>query len=369
MQIVQLHVLSSCSQQKRFRPPQPVIPAQPQKPPRHCCGNVQLVPQPPQLPLAKSEVSHPLAGLTSQSAKLATHDAIWHEPAPQVTLAFARAQVAPHEPQLASELSGVSQPLAALPSQLPNPALQAPSVHAPALQLAVALAREHPTAQPPQLLRVLRGVSHPLASAASQLPEPALQLPITQLPPAHVGVALARAHALPQDPQLPGVLRGVSQPLAALPSQLPQPLSQPPIAQLPAKQAGVACARVHALPQRSQLLTLESEVSHPSAASPLQSPNPILHAVRHIEATHVFEPFARGGHPSPQAPQLFGSTVVSTQLAPQRISPALHPEAHITARASQNGVAPPQASLQRAQFCPVPREVSQPLASLPSQFA
>ena len=76
MQIVQLQVTSSRSQQNRFKPLQPLKPAQPQKPPAHVCGAVQLAPHAPQFPLSKSDVSQPLAGLPSQSPKLATHEAI-----------------------------------------------------------------------------------------------------------------------------------------------------------------------------------------------------------------------------------------------------------------------------------------------------
>lgn len=46
----------------------------------------------------------------------------------------------PQPPQLVAVLVGVSQPFAALASQLPKPPLQAPSAHEPAEHRALALA-------------------------------------------------------------------------------------------------------------------------------------------------------------------------------------------------------------------------------------
>jgi hypothetical protein len=51
-------------------------------------------------------------------------------PVEQEALASANAQAAPHAPQLLRLSSGVSQPLAAKPSQSPNPELQV-SLHLP----------------------------------------------------------------------------------------------------------------------------------------------------------------------------------------------------------------------------------------------
>jgi len=53
--------------------------------------------------------------------------------------ALARSQVLPQPPQLARfVLVSTSQPLVALPSQLAKPALQAPRVHTPLLQVSLA---------------------------------------------------------------------------------------------------------------------------------------------------------------------------------------------------------------------------------------
>jgi hypothetical protein len=68
--------------------------------------------------------SQPLASLLSQLSKPPLHDAIWQLPVAQVALALARVQGTPQPPQLLFVLSGVSQPLLGLPSQLWKPPLQ-----------------------------------------------------------------------------------------------------------------------------------------------------------------------------------------------------------------------------------------------------
>jgi hypothetical protein len=67
--------------------------------------------------------------------------------------------------------------------------------------------------------------SQPLVTFMSQLAKPGLHEAMPQVPPVHDGVPLAGVrHALPQAPQWASVvLRLVSQPLAAMPSQLPRP--------------------------------------------------------------------------------------------------------------------------------------------------
>lgn len=72
------------------------------------------------------------------------------------------AQVLPHAPQLADVPSGVSQPLAALASQLANPLLQVPRVHVPVPQLAVALLRVQGALQAPQCVLLVNACSQPL---------------------------------------------------------------------------------------------------------------------------------------------------------------------------------------------------------------
>ena|SRR5664280_2434493 len=71
---------------------------------------------------------------------------------------------------LISELRLISQPLAALPSQLPKPALQVPIAQVPLLQVAEAFVYAQTVLQPLQCAgSVLRLISQPLAEALSQL--------------------------------------------------------------------------------------------------------------------------------------------------------------------------------------------------------
>ncbi len=76
--------------------------------------------------------------------------------------------------------------------------------------------------QVPQLERLLdRLVSQPLASEPSQSPQPPLHESIRQLPVAQLAVACARLQAVPQEPQLLSVVKLASQPFPTLLSQFP----------------------------------------------------------------------------------------------------------------------------------------------------
>jgi hypothetical protein len=113
----------------------------------------------------------------------------------------------------------VSQPLLGRPSQLPKPALhvgtQAPDVH-----VVVPFALLHCVRHAPQFERlVLVLVSQPFEALPSQLPKPALHAPSVQTPPGHVSAALARLQVTLQSPQSVSVAMLRSQPLLALPSQ------------------------------------------------------------------------------------------------------------------------------------------------------
>ena len=80
----------------------------------------------------------------------------------------------------------------------------------------------HTLPQPPQLFRsVLVLISHPLAALPSQLAKPALQA-MLHAPAKQEGVPLVLEHAAPQPPQLAvSAASDFSQPLPVLPSQLP----------------------------------------------------------------------------------------------------------------------------------------------------
>jgi hypothetical protein len=130
------------------------------------------------------------------------------------------AQGALHDPQLVVVLSGASQPLLKLPSQLPKPGLQV-MPQAPPEQLAVPLLELQALEQDPQLAVVSSGVSQPLPALPSQLPKPALQIVVHALAE-QTAVPLVDLQILPQTPQLLGLLvMSASQPLVTSPSQLP----------------------------------------------------------------------------------------------------------------------------------------------------
>jgi hypothetical protein len=135
----------------------------------------------------------------------------------------------------------ISQPLAALPSQLPKPALHViPQV--PAGQVAVPLVVLQTVLQDPQCSGLLRLVSQPLTGLLSQSPKPAAQ-PIPQLPAVQVGVPPEVEHLVPQALQLlMSVLRLTSQPLLGRPSQSAKPALQAPMAQAPLLQVAAALA-------------------------------------------------------------------------------------------------------------------------------
>src|SRR5690606_4901045 len=133
----------------------------------------------------------------------------------------------PQPPQLASVSSGDSQPLLALASQLPKPALHE-MLHAPPLHDGVPLAAAEDWPRPPQCDRSPgRSVSQPLPPAlASQLPKPGAH-EMLHAPPLHDGVPFAPLQELPHAPQFArSAASECSQPFERSPSQLPKPLSQ-----------------------------------------------------------------------------------------------------------------------------------------------
>jgi hypothetical protein len=108
-----------------------------------------------------------------------------------------------------------------LVSQFPKPLLQLPKVHVPLEQLSVAPAKSQTLPQLLQLVVVVSGVSQPLLAVPSQFPKPGSHEPSVQVPVPQLSAALVRAHATLQPPQWVSELSAVSQPLAALPSQFP----------------------------------------------------------------------------------------------------------------------------------------------------
>lgn len=115
----------------------------------------------------------------------------------------------------------VSQPLPTLLSQFPNPLLHT-MVQVPPEQDGLPLFELHPALHPPQcVVLVFRFVSQPLAALLSQLPHPELQT-MPHVPPEQVAVPFVESQALLQAPHASGLLPvTVSQPFATLLSQFP----------------------------------------------------------------------------------------------------------------------------------------------------
>jgi hypothetical protein len=228
--------------------------------------------------------------------------------------------------------------------------------------------------QAPQLLTfVLVFVSQPFATLASQLPKPALHA-IEHAPSAQLAVPFVELHALPQMPQLPVfVWVFVSQPFAVLASQFPNPVLQEEIAHALETQAGVAFARLHALPQAPQLFTLFVRfVSQPFAPLPSQFPRPELHdETPHTPPTQFGVP-PPVGQMLPQVLQLLTSVFV---LVSQPLfglpSQSLKPAAQVGTQAPAVQVVVPfrlvQETVHDPQFAVVLSGVSQPFRVLLSQ--
>ena len=195
---------------------------------------------------------------------------IWQMPPEQFSLALGRLQGVPQPPQLVSVSRAVSQPSPWLPLQLPHYESHLEIWLVPVALVSLAWARLQELLQAPQCVRVVSVCSQPLESWPSQSPHSESQLPMRQLPPEQVGVALLRLQLVPQEPQSVRVSRDVSQPSALLPLQSSQSESQLPIWQLPPLQLAVACGRPQGVLQEPQSVSVSMEVSQPSASWPLQ---------------------------------------------------------------------------------------------------
>jgi hypothetical protein len=210
-----------------------------------------------------------------------------------------------------SVLSGVSQPLLSLPSQLPQPLLQVSMRHVPVEQVAVALVREQVTPHPPQFVSVLSGVSQPLLSLPSQLPQPLLQVSMRHVPVEQVAVAFVREQATRQAPQSVSESRGVSQPSASMPSQFPQPGSQDAITHIEEEHASTALGSMHACPQPPQCMgskrvSTQSEPQRTKGEGQTELQVPMM---QNWSAEHI----------RPHPPQCRSSVWRSTHSEPQRV--------------------------------------------------
>jgi len=230
-------------------------------------------------------------------------------------------------------------------------------MHAPLAQPAVAWLSEHPAPQALQLVGdVLRFTSQPLLATPSQLPKPVLQV-IAQLPPLHTpALTLAVMQLTPHAPQLLALVAV----LTHAPPQFVVPAAHP---HAPPEQL---CPDMHAAPHPPQLPALVAVlVSQPSAALPLQLPNPALHVITQALATQVPVATLAPTQPMPQPPQLAASVAVFTQALPQLVVPVGHAQLPPT-QARPDGHARPHMP-QFAEL--VAMFTSQPFEALRSQSA
>jgi hypothetical protein len=158
-------------------------------------------------------------------------------------------------------------------------------LHTPLLQEGVPLAEEQAWPQAPQLLKLsVMLFSQPSAAFRLQLAHPVLQA-MLHTPLVQDGVPLIELQTFPQVPQLlAAFVRLVSQPLAAFPSQLPQPEVQEDMTQILFWHAGIELEKEQTVPQAPQLVTLlEKSRQAPlqlGVNSPVHVPNPLPSGVQ-----------------------------------------------------------------------------------------
>jgi nicotinate-nucleotide--dimethylbenzimidazole phosphoribosyltransferase len=287
----------------------------PQAPPEQTWPATQAAWHAPQLALSlRASTSQPLAASPSQSRKPAAQAAIAQTPAPQPGAAWGSAQARPQAPQFAAlAVRSTSQPFAGLASQSPKPAPQRTTVHAPPAQpLAATWASAQAAPHAPQFAGSMALLAQKADGPAPQARSGAAQL-VPHAPAEHTRPA---AQAVPHAPQLALSLRvSTSQPLAALPSQSTKPVAQAATAQAPAAQVGVALGSAQARPQAPQFAALvRVSVSQPLAAAPSQSPEPASQRST-VQAPPV-QPWAAtlaSAQAVPHAPQLAGSMAALAQ--------------------------------------------------------
>jgi hypothetical protein len=332
-------------------------------------GNEHALPHIPQFASSvRTSVSQPFALMLSQLPQFVSHMPTAHVPVAHDSVARARLHPVPQLPQFDVVVSDVSHPSEVVPLQLPQPPLQVVSVHVPDAHDSLAFGRLQPVPHEPQSERVVSGVSQPLLSTPSQLPNPDVHVTRSQVRAAQDSTAFGRLHATPQLPQSVKVSSRVSQPFVAFMSQLPNMRSHAVRVQVPVAQDSVAFARLQDVPHEPQSASVFSGVSHPSSTSPLQSPQPMSHA-------RTQAPLVQLGvawfvlHALPQPPQWFASVLMLAQVPPgQRVSPAAQPLTQPVV-GSHAGVPPVQRIPQAPQFMVVERSTSHPSASMPLQSA
>ncbi len=229
----------------------------------------------------------------------------------------------------------------------------------------------------PQVVTLLKFVSQPFAALPSQLPKPLLQDVIPHAPLEHDTVAawvsVVQFTRLPQSvPQVVVAFRFVSQPLVRLSvSQSAKPELHVPV-HAPPEHARVMLLVEHAMPQAPHAVAVVFvSVSQPSVwRFALQFARPAAQVPLHALDPQVREAMPVALHTVLQAPQLFGSRVVSTQVA-------LAPLPQVVSDPQDTWHVPPEQNCPAAQAFPQAPQfalllvmfTSQPSAAVPLQFA
>ncbi len=223
-----------------------------------------------------------------------------------------------------------------------------------------------------------RGVSQPLALLPSQSLKPALQR-MPHMLDVHEGVVFGGAgQTLPHAPQLAALDRAsISQPLAALASQSKKPAAHTGRHALITHEAtvpgrDVVQTALHA-PQFIKLVRVST--SQPLALFPSQSAKPVAHSDTHAPVRHEATELGAAVQRVPHAPQLLASVAsVASQplvaLESQLPKPDSQASEHIPMAQRAVALAP---VAQRVPHAPqlvtsVAIASSQPLALLPSQL-
>jgi hypothetical protein len=167
---------------------------------------------------------------------------------------------------------------------------------------------------------------------------------------------------VPQAPQLPTAVRvSTSQPSLAIALQSAKPgLQEKPHA--PAVHRGVEFGSDgQALPQAPQWATVVAvDVSHPSVAVPLLSPNPALQTKPHVPTRHARVELGLAGHTFPHVPHWSGLLpVLTSQPFAEAPSQSENPAAHTHA----------QSRPEHVDTAPAGGAHSQPFPGVPSQSA
>jgi hypothetical protein len=223
------------------------------------------------------------------------HDATLHVPVRQVSFEFGRVQVVPQAPQSVRVFSRVSQPSEGSLLQSPKPDVQAWMMHLPAEQVAVPFSVKHALPQPPQFATfVAVSTSHPSV---------ALPLQSARVPPhdeiphtleTQLAVPLPAGQTFVQLPQWSTLLDvWISQPFEASESQSWNPFAHA-MEHAPSAHAATPWFVEHGVPHAPQFLMLVLRfVSQPFEARPSQSAKPSLQlAMTHLPPAHPGVPFA-----------------------------------------------------------------------------